>query len=494
MAPDFYLGRRLSYSDNLCTVRYSGPVKGKDGLWVGVEWDDPMRASFVRPSKPWDPPIAFLDAIKTKYGSNEHYENALITDLEEIIGGAIVHEVGFEGITRRQSAWSQLKVISLDGSRINGITSKPWLSESRGIAWQKLRVMSFQCEELDLSRNLIETWYHVVDICSALLELRILKLKFRNLRSDAGDLYDPLVAVQELSLSNTALEWDDILQTPLSASHPESRLLTIARLPQLSTLNNTTILPRDRQNAELYYQNMIANLLLEASTPEQESQIHHEHPQWQYLCAKHGEPESIREKNRKDNETAANLTQETGTEVQQERTEFPRMSLAAHLCTFTFYTPSNSSVPSTPSTIQPQLETQTQTHTLPLPLIISVYTLKGIVARLLSTPIPALSLRLILETDEWDPVPAAKPADNDWSCSEGESSSTDSEHGTENGRGIKEKKRQEREERRKKLWVKREIEIPDSVRKVEDWVGRGVREARVRVERREVGEGMVWDR
>lgn len=43
MAPDFYLGRRLSYSDNLCTVRYSGPVKGKDGLWVGVEWDDPMR-------------------------------------------------------------------------------------------------------------------------------------------------------------------------------------------------------------------------------------------------------------------------------------------------------------------------------------------------------------------------------------------------------------------------------------------------------------------
>lgn len=290
------------------------------------------------------------------------------------------------------------------------------------------------------------------------------------------------------------LESLQILQTPLSASHPESRLLTIARLPQLSTLNNTTILPRDRQNAELYYQNMIANLLLEASTPEQESQIHHEHPQWQYLCAKHGEPESIREKNRKDNETAANLTQETGTEVQQERTEFPRMSLAAHLCTFTFYTPSNSSVPSTPSTIQPQLETQTQTHTLPLPLIISVYTLKGIVARLLSTPIPALSLRLILETDEWDPVPAAKPADNDWSCSEGESSSTDSEHGTENGRGIKEKKRQEREERRKKLWVKREIEIPDSVRKVEDWVGRGVREARVRVERREVGEGMVWDR
>jgi dynactin complex subunit len=40
---DFYIGKRLSFDDQLCTVRYYGKVKGTKGDWLGVEWDDPVR-------------------------------------------------------------------------------------------------------------------------------------------------------------------------------------------------------------------------------------------------------------------------------------------------------------------------------------------------------------------------------------------------------------------------------------------------------------------
>ena len=43
MEQNFYIGRRISYERNCCTVRYVGPVKGTQGQWLGVEWDDPIR-------------------------------------------------------------------------------------------------------------------------------------------------------------------------------------------------------------------------------------------------------------------------------------------------------------------------------------------------------------------------------------------------------------------------------------------------------------------
>ena len=43
MDSNHYVGQRLSYSGQTCTVRYTGPVKGTKGDWLGVEWDDPSR-------------------------------------------------------------------------------------------------------------------------------------------------------------------------------------------------------------------------------------------------------------------------------------------------------------------------------------------------------------------------------------------------------------------------------------------------------------------
>lgn len=39
----FTPGDRVLVARQRATVRYVGPVDGADGLWVGVEWDDPTR-------------------------------------------------------------------------------------------------------------------------------------------------------------------------------------------------------------------------------------------------------------------------------------------------------------------------------------------------------------------------------------------------------------------------------------------------------------------
>lgn len=43
METQFYIGKRLSFDRQLCTVRYHGNVQGTKGKWLGVEWDDPTR-------------------------------------------------------------------------------------------------------------------------------------------------------------------------------------------------------------------------------------------------------------------------------------------------------------------------------------------------------------------------------------------------------------------------------------------------------------------
>lgn len=41
--PGDRVGQRTSFSSQLCTVRYIGPLEGQSGTWLGVEWDDPSR-------------------------------------------------------------------------------------------------------------------------------------------------------------------------------------------------------------------------------------------------------------------------------------------------------------------------------------------------------------------------------------------------------------------------------------------------------------------
>ena len=36
-------GQRLAFQGDRCTVRYVGKIEGRDGFWLGVEWDNDQK-------------------------------------------------------------------------------------------------------------------------------------------------------------------------------------------------------------------------------------------------------------------------------------------------------------------------------------------------------------------------------------------------------------------------------------------------------------------
>ncbi|KAI4227412.1 MAG: hypothetical protein L6R36_002433 [Xanthoria steineri] len=274
---------------------------------------------------------------------------------------------------------------------------------------------------------------------------------------------------------------------PLTTSHPSPRLITIARVPGLTMLNNTPIAPHERQNAELYYLSTITPLFLAARTDEEETEIIKDHPQWKHLCKKYGEPESITQKRNARSATSRPKSDEENKEARS----YPPHSLGANLITITFhYHPpfSASDAPLPPPQPQqaqdPKIQQRREQHTRSIPNQTDIYRLKALVGRLYA--LPSLEIKLVLETDEWDPVPASKPQDDDWSCSEDETGSgSDDERSSRVGFQKKtQKKTKGDEEERGEKWIRREVELVDSTRPVGSWI-QGP-EASVRVESRDL--------
>lgn len=304
----------------------------------------------------------------------------------------------------------------------------------------------------------------------------------------ASTLLPTLASLDPIAESFPLLRILITTDSPLTASHPNARLLSIARIPLLESLNHTTITSNERQDAELYYMKLIADLMLGAKTTEESNQFRREHPAWDYLCVKHGEPESIIHKQKK-NDPAL-------------QPKYPPVSLGANLIRFIFvHRVTLGRPPSLPeTTTDADLSFTGAVYTRDLPKQVDIYRLKSIVGRLFS--IPARHTKLILETNEWDPVPTTQLGGLDWDSSSDDDDSDaflDISGGwdrADNGiddpsaaskpddPGIlaeKTRKKQEREERKKERWVKREMEIPDSTRSIGDWVEGET--ARVRVER-----------
>ena len=233
---EYYLGRRLSFSGTLCTVRYVGPVEGTKGDWLGVEWDEPSRgkhdgshedvryfecrykdqgslvsigsfvsicskntvclrlrltslsawthtsyesgrstsataASFIRPSRTSDQPASFLEALKKKYASTSA-EDITATANEIHISGKTVEEVGFEKIRQQLAELQELRIVVLDGACIAYVDSD-------------LDKRNLKIVELDLSRNLLESWCDITAICNSLDFLRRLRLEYVHGKCDS---------------------------------------------------------------------------------------------------------------------------------------------------------------------------------------------------------------------------------------------------------------------------------------------------------------------
>jgi hypothetical protein len=215
MTTNIYIGKRLSFSFQLCTVRYHGPVEGTSGPWLGVEWDDPTRgkhsgehlgkryftplhpsptsSSFIRPARRPDTPHTFVSALKSKYAPEEPVHSRFKEDPDVDIvfnqqpparskvikfSGKPAEEIGFDKIRAQLAQLEELRIIILDGLCM-------WRPDARGKGRLEdhggekndVKEACPKATDLDLSRNLFEEWREVVEICGQLGELRSLRVE-----------------------------------------------------------------------------------------------------------------------------------------------------------------------------------------------------------------------------------------------------------------------------------------------------------------------------
>ena len=115
--------------------------------------------------------------MREKYGSENIQKGENARSRAIVISGKEVDEVGFDVISRKQSTWSNLSIISLDGLRIDSLYHQSSCPQQDN--GEEIRILSLGLKwtELDLSRNLIADWSEITKICKHLTDLRVLKLK-----------------------------------------------------------------------------------------------------------------------------------------------------------------------------------------------------------------------------------------------------------------------------------------------------------------------------
>jgi tubulin-specific chaperone E len=241
----FYIGKRLSYDGHRCTVRYIGHVKGTEGDWLGIEWDEPSRGkhsgearsvkyfeclfpnagSFVRPSRPADRLRTFMQAVRYKYAGSERELNELPKQIR--ISGKEVEEVGFDKIKQKQAILGQLKRVFLDGLCIS--------HRDEGNVRKNLKEIGDTCGsivDLDLSNNLFETFSEIALICAQLPHLNSLRLDGNRLYGcrlpvSLEDGQRIFSGVWDLTLESAFLDWKSVLT--LCSYFPELTDLSLLR-------------------------------------------------------------------------------------------------------------------------------------------------------------------------------------------------------------------------------------------------------------------------
>ncbi|KAF2131616.1 tubulin-specific chaperone-like protein E [Dothidotthia symphoricarpi CBS 119687] len=264
MTTQFYPGKRLSFDNQLCTVRYHGQVQGTKGEWLGVEWDDPTRGkhsgehqdikyfkcfsshstagSFIRPTRKPDTPRSFVEALKAKYAS-EDYDDPNFEDPDVHVvfvmkegdskkkdplaklnqpikfSGKVAEEVGFDKIRKQLAQLEELKIIILDGLcmwRPNARLKEQEEGWSEGQT--DVKDACPKAYELDLSRNLFEEWREIFSVCEQLDRLTHLRVdgnRFRDMSLTEAERERCLKAfanIKRLGMEENLLPWEQLAE------------------------------------------------------------------------------------------------------------------------------------------------------------------------------------------------------------------------------------------------------------------------------------------
>ena len=272
-------------------------------------------------------------------------------------------------------------------------------------------VFGERLEYVDLSYNEVSDWGFIDSLPEVFLGLRALRLSHNAIYEGAPQ-----------SAGITAL-----------SSIEEGYMITVGRLGKLTALNYSVITDDDRTNAEIYYLSRIGRALAEVAK-SQEHTVTSQHRRYAELCEIYGSPTIAR---------------------QEEGTINPDF-LEARLIKFTFYL---------------SFAGETTTKLQEIPKSFDIYRVKGIVGRMFD--IPPLSMRLIWETGEWDPVAGYEEEEED------ESDEDDEDEGNDK---VAVPTKLTTKEDKKGKWMRREVELEDGTRQVGFCVD-GM-EAKVRLELR----------
>lgn len=274
-------------------------------------------------------------------------------------------------------------------------------------------ILSQTLKTLDLRSNQITTWALPTSLPTYFPALQ-------NLLIAPNPLYTTLTSFED--------------NKPLTPS--DGYILTLARLPQLQTLNHSTITDEQRLNADTYYLKQIV-WEIEAAPRDQHGAILASHPRWQDLCKDFGTPL-------------------VDSAPRREKGEIDPSTLAARFVAVTFYLEDGLR----DALCDEALYFGEHEWIVDVPRSASVYALHGRVGKDMEGVLP-LNLKLVWETGERDPVRMGgdgSEAPEWWDSSDEEDRDGEGE------------------------WVAREVELVAGTRMVGSYFEG--REARVRVEAR----------
>lgn len=204
--------------------------------------------------------------------------------------------------------------------------------------------------DVDLAYNNITSWRIINELASTIPGLK-------HLRIAHNPLFSSLLSADGKPMTSA-----------------DGYMLTIARLPQLETLNYSKIIDKERLNSESYYLSQIGREL-SLAPKEKENEILSAHPRWKELCEEYGEPKIER----------------------QTESGIDPNSLAARLLECTIYSPTAAHLSTLPNEHNPLI--------VEIPKSCSIYKVHGVIGRRLG--LEPTRLRLILETGEKDRVDMA---------------------------------------------------------------------------------------
>nr|XP_018901157.1 PREDICTED: tubulin-specific chaperone E [Bemisia tabaci]XP_018901158.1 PREDICTED: tubulin-specific chaperone E [Bemisia tabaci]XP_018901159.1 PREDICTED: tubulin-specific chaperone E [Bemisia tabaci]XP_018901160.1 PREDICTED: tubulin-specific chaperone E [Bemisia tabaci]XP_018901161.1 PREDICTED: tubulin-specific chaperone E [Bemisia tabaci] len=220
------VGRRVFCDGHYGTIRFIGEVPPTKGIWLGIDWDHPLRGkhdgtyngvqyftasypksgSLVRPEK-LNFGCSIVESIRTRYGTPQSEEELAkaeetMQEVQRSIKARFFEVVGFDKVEANLSHLQSLQIVSLAGLPVNGPGPLP-----------ELQLVCPNITELDLSHTLLHSWDSVAAISGQLVNLSVLNISENRLAppEDVKELRPAFDSLHTLIMARCSYNWSDIL-------------------------------------------------------------------------------------------------------------------------------------------------------------------------------------------------------------------------------------------------------------------------------------------